>query len=135
MKHSKGQRFSLESRVIGWVRALRVRRSKVLAVAVCLACVVITWPPLPVLAQDPPVVRLADLPQLLKDQWRSMATEMNENSRCAAAFDGSFDASRMILKCSIHIRSASEGARRAMRYCEEDRQRLGVRSACRVVQG
>lgn len=86
-------------------------------------------------AQSSPVVRFAELPQLLKDQWRGMAGEMNDNSRCAAAFDGSSDASRMILKCSIHIRSASEGARRALRYCEDDRQRLGVRTACRIVQG
>jgi len=90
--------------------------------------------PVPILAQSLPIVRVAELPQLLRDQWRGMAAEMNENSRCAAAFDGASDASRMILKCSIHIRSASEGARRAMRYCEDDRQRLGVRSACRIVQ-
>lgn len=106
-----------------------------LLVAVAIAGTGLAFQPALLLAQSLPSVRVAELPQLLKDQWRAMAAEMNENSRCAAAFDGASDASRMILKCSIHIRSASEGARRAMRYCEDDRQRLGVRSACRIVQG
>ncbi|MEN9774490.1 MAG: hypothetical protein RL322_1560 [Pseudomonadota bacterium] len=86
-----------------------------------------------VYGQQHPTMRWAELPELLKEQWRSLATEMNDNSRCAAAFDGSSDASRMILKCSIHIRMAAEGARRAMKYCEEERLRLGVRAPCRVV--
>jgi hypothetical protein len=73
-------------------------------------------------------------PQLLKDQGRGLVPEMNENSRCAAAFDSSSDPARMLMKCSIHIRNAAEGARRALRYCEDDRQRRGVRASCRVVQ-
>lgn len=86
-----------------------------------------------VYGQQHPTMRWAELPELLKEQWRSLATEMNDNSRCAAAFDGSSDASRMILKCSIYIRMAAEGARRAMKYCEDERLRLGVRAPCRVV--
>jgi len=85
-------------------------------------------------AQAWPTVRLAELPQLLKDQWQGVAPEMTETSRCAAAFDAGGDPSRMILKCSVHIRSAAEGARRAMRYCEDERQKLGLKAACRVVQ-
>ncbi len=60
--------------------------------------------------------------------------DMNENSRCAAAFDSPYDQSRMIMRCSIYMRMGAEAERRALAYCEEERKRSGVVSPCRIVK-
>jgi hypothetical protein len=39
----------------------------------------------------------------------------------------------MTLQCSIYIRMAAEGARRAMAHCEEKRQSQHIHGPCRIV--
>lgn len=86
------------------------------------------------IAADPyPTVRLKDLPAALKEVWKQTKPEMTDRSRCAAAFDASGDMEKMSLQCSVHIRMAAEGARRAMRYCEEKRAELKIKDVCRIV--
>jgi hypothetical protein len=74
------------------------------------------------------------LPDALKEVWLKNKPDMNENSRCAAAFDSPYDQSRMIMRCSIYMRMGAEAERRALAYCEEERKRTGVTSPCRVVK-
>ncbi len=81
-----------------------------------------------------PTVPLKELPQPLRVAYQDNKPEMNDRSRCAAAFDPSGDLEKMTLKCSIYIRMAAEGARRAMNYCEEKRQELRIKAPCRVVK-
>lgn len=81
-----------------------------------------------------PTVPLKELPQPLRTAYMDNKPEMNDRSRCAAAFDLSGDLEKMTLKCSIYIRMAAEGARRAMNYCEEKRQELRIKAPCRVVK-
>ena len=85
-------------------------------------------------AQTPATVPLRDLPDALRQQWLQVRPEMNSNSRCAAAYDNHSDHERMTLQCSIYIKLAAEGARRAMRYCEEDRGKKHIHAPCRLVQ-
>jgi len=80
-----------------------------------------------------PTVRLKELPDGLKRLWRITQPDMTDQSRCAAAFDDYGDADKMTLQCSVHIRMAAEGARRAMRYCEEKRTELKIKGACKIV--
>ncbi len=80
-----------------------------------------------------PTVRVTDIPEGLKMVWRQTKPEMSANSRCAAAFDNHSDIEKMSLQCSVHIKMAAEGARRAMRYCEEKRQELKIKEPCRLV--
>jgi hypothetical protein len=80
-----------------------------------------------------PVVHVKELPDFLKRVWNLNKPDMNEQSRCAAAFDGYGDPDKATLQCSVHIRMAAEGARRAMRYCEEKRTELKIRDACKLV--
>lgn len=80
-----------------------------------------------------PTVRVRDMPEGLKMVWRQTKPEMSANSRCAAAFDNHSDIEKMSLQCSVHIKMAAEGARRAMRYCEEKRQELKIKEPCRLV--
>ena len=94
--------------------------------ALCLASA--TW------AQTYPTVALRELPDALKLQWRQAQPDMNSNSRCAAAFDNHTDHERMAFKCSIYIKLGAEGARRAMRYCEEERVTRRIHAPCRIVQ-
>jgi len=95
--------------------------------ATCLACVA-------ALAQVHPTMKVRELPEALKQQWLQTRPEMSSNSRCAAAFDNHSDHERMTLKCSIYIKLGAEGARRAMRYCEEDREKKRIHAPCRIVQ-
>ncbi len=80
-----------------------------------------------------PSVHVREIPEGLKMVWRLTKPEMTENSRCAAAFDNHSDVEKMTLQCSVHIKMAAEGARRAMRYCEEKRQELKIKEPCRIV--
>jgi len=81
-----------------------------------------------------PTVPLKALPEPLRVAYQDTKPEMSDRSRCAAAFDPSGDVDKMTLKCSVHIRMAAEGARRAMAYCEEKRQALRIKAPCRLVQ-
>jgi len=88
---------------------------------------------LTVQAETAHTVNLRELPQPLKAQWQISKPEMNPNSRCAAAWDSHTDTSKMTIDCSIYIRMAAEGARRALAYCEEKRQKLQIHGPCRIV--
>ncbi|NDB70644.1 MAG: hypothetical protein EB015_22085 [Methylocystaceae bacterium] len=77
---------------------------------------------------------MRQLPDAMKEAWAKNKPDMNENSRCAAAFDSPYDQSRMIMRCSIYMRMGAEAERRALAYCEEERKRSGVVSPCRIVK-
>lgn len=87
----------------------------------------------PVHAADAVTVRAYDLPAYLKDKWKMNEPSMNENSRCAVTWDGSGDIDRMVMSCSIHIRMAAEGERRALKGCEDARREKGIARPCRLV--
>ena len=82
----------------------------------------------------PPTVRVRELPEVLRSQWNQVKPEMLDASRCAAAFDNYNDLERMTFKCSIYIKLGAEGARRALRYCEEEREKLHIHAPCRIVK-
>lgn len=74
------------------------------------------------------------LPPALLGLWERTKPEMNENSRCVAAFDSFSDGQRMSLKCSVYMRMGAEAERRAFLYCEEDRAKKGIHAPCRLVR-
>lgn len=78
-------------------------------------------------------VQVRELPQALKQHWQLSKPEMSATSRCAAAWDSHTDTQKMTLDCSIYIRMAAEGERRALAYCEEKRQKLQIHAPCRIV--
>jgi hypothetical protein len=85
-----------------------------------------------VFAQSVPTLPLSQLPGPLRDVWNRTKPEMNEASRCAAAFDAG-DPEKMVLRCSVYMRVGGEAERRALRYCEEKRAELRIRGACAIV--
>jgi len=90
---------------------------------------------LAVLAHGPfPSIHVKDLPDGLRNNWNSLKAEMNENSHCAAAFDSNTEVDRMVFKCSIHIKMAHEGARRAMHYCNEARTEHRIKMPCKLIE-
>ncbi len=104
------------------------RMRKPCLIAVLWICAV------PLMAADVyPTVGVRDMPEGLKMVWRQTKLEMTANSRCAAAFDNHSDVDKMTLQCSVHIKMAAEGARRAMRYCEDKRQSMKIKEPCRLV--
>lgn len=82
---------------------------------------------------DLSVYRVSQLPEALKSVWHRTLPEMTPASRCAAAFDAN-EGQKMTLQCSVYIRMAAEGERRALRLCEDKRRELGIQTACRLVQ-
>lgn len=106
------------------IAALR-RLLAVLAIAAFL-------PSLPAFAQSAPTVHLSQLPGPLRDVWYRTKPEMNDASRCAAAFDVG-DPEKMVMRCSVYMRMSGEAERRALRYCEEKRAELRIRGACALV--
>jgi hypothetical protein len=87
-----------------------------------------------VMAADPyPSVYVKELPDFLKRVWNTTKPDMTDQSRCAAAFDGYGDPDKATLQCSVHIRMAAEGARRAIRYCDEKRAELKIKDVCKIV--
>lgn len=100
-----------------------------LSLAITLAYAASNVPP----AETHPTVPIRDLPAGLKAEYLQQKPEMNANSRCAAAYDNYSDADKMTLRCSIYIKLGAVGARRAMGYCEEQREKLHIHAPCRIV--
>ena len=94
--------------------------------ALCMACAA--------QAETYPTVSARELPEPLRQIWQQTLPEMNSNSRCAAAFDSRTDYERMTLKCSVYIKLGAVGARRAIGYCEEEREKKHIHAPCRIVQ-
>lgn len=89
---------------------------------------------LPVQAHGPfPTIHVKELPDGLRSNWNNLKSEMTENSHCATAFDSNTEGDRMVFKCSIHIKMAHEGARRAMRYCEDARAEHHIKMPCKLI--
>lgn len=109
------------------MRARWFMKNPCLMVFVCVCAVSSTA------ADAYPSVGVRDIPEGLKMVWRQTKPEMTANSRCVAAFDNHSDVDKMTLQCSVHIKMAAEGERRAMRYCEEKRQALKIKASCRLV--
>jgi hypothetical protein len=81
-----------------------------------------------------PSIHVSELPDSLRSVWKELKPEMTPMSACATAFDSHSDGEKMAFRCSIHIKMAAEGERRAMRYCEEKRAEKGIRMPCKLVQ-
>ncbi len=80
-----------------------------------------------------PSIHLSELPDSLRGVWKELKPEMTPMSACATAFDSHSDGEKMAFRCSIHIKMAAEGERRAMLYCEENRAEKGIRMPCKLV--
>ena len=85
-------------------------------------------------ARTSDTVPLRQLPEMLHAIWDKTKPEMNENSRCAAAFDGHSDPAKMIIRCSVYMRMGAEAERRALAYCEEERARKAVQMPCKSIK-
>ena len=81
-----------------------------------------------------PSIHVSELPDPLRSVWKELKPEMTSMSHCAAAFDSHSDGEKMAFRCSIHIKMAAEGERRAMRYCEEKRAEKGIKMPCKLVE-
>ena len=91
------------------------------------------WAQVPMQKEAYPTIKVRELPDVLRAQWNQTKPQMNSNSRCAAAFDSHSDYDRMTLKCSVYIKLGAVGARRAMGYCEEEREKLHIHAPCKIV--
>ncbi len=110
-------------------RLLRIGVFGFLAAAASLSLA----PPLLAAAATPPTISPRDLPDALRQEWAKTAPDLTATSRCATTFDSHVDPRRMTFNCSIYVKVAAEGERRAMRYCEAARKEKGIAAACRII--
>jgi hypothetical protein len=105
---------------------MRTSRLRML-LALCLACASS--------AASAEVSRISPnvMPESLRQQWNDLRPSFNENSRCAAVWDGGGDPDKQALKCSIYMRISSEAERRALAACEVFRAEHKIRAQCRLV--
>ncbi|MEY4284843.1 MAG: hypothetical protein EBV20_11720 [Betaproteobacteria bacterium] len=80
-----------------------------------------------------PAIEFRKLPNAVQRSYVNEKPNLGENGRCSTAFDSTSDQEKMIFTCSIYIKIGSEGARRSMNRCEDQRKQLHVKAPCAVI--
>lgn len=80
-----------------------------------------------------PAIEFRKLPDAVQRSYVNEKPNLGENGRCATAFDSNSDQEKMIFTCSIYIKIGSEGSRRSMNRCEDQRKQLHVKAPCAVI--
>ncbi len=80
-----------------------------------------------------PAIEFRKLPNAVQRSYINEKPNLGENGRCSTAFDSTSDQEKMIFTCSIYIKIGSEGSRRSMNRCEDQRRQLNVKAPCAVI--
>ena len=80
-----------------------------------------------------PAIEFRKLPNAVQQSYVNEKPNLGDNGRCSTAFDSNSDQEKMIFTCSIYIKIGSEGSRRSMNRCEDQRKQLHVKAPCAVI--
>lgn len=80
-----------------------------------------------------PAIEFRKLPNAVQRSYVNEKPNLGENGRCSTAFDSTSDQEKMIFTCSIYIKIGSEGSRRSMNRCEDQRKQLSIKAPCAVI--
>jgi len=80
-----------------------------------------------------PAIEFRKLPNAVQRSYVNEKPNLGDNGRCSTAFDSTSDQEKMIFTCSIYIKIGSEGARRSMSRCEDQRKQLHIKAPCAVI--
>jgi hypothetical protein len=80
-----------------------------------------------------PTIRLSEVPNAVLLMYKREEPNFTDLSHCATAWDSATDGDKIAFKCSVFIKMSAEGERRAMRYCEEIRERKKIAARCRLI--
>jgi hypothetical protein len=100
-----------------------------------LACSVCTGPAWALSRDGYPAIEFRKLPNAVQRAYNREKPNLGENGRCATAWDSTSEQEKMIFTCSIYIKIGSEGSRRSMKRCEDQRKQLHIKAPCAVILG
>jgi len=117
--------------------AMAAKRSMVDALrrslALLAACVCVTAMPLSASAEDFPKTSPSQLPGALQELYAREQPGLGQYGHCAAGFDSRTDGMKMALSCSIYVRSSAQGARLAVKLCNERADFLKIKARCSLI--
>ena len=89
--------------------------------------------PLSAYAEELPTMSPQQLPGSLQDLYAREQPNLGQYGHCAAGFDSRTDGLKMALSCSIYVRSSAQGARLAVKLCNERAAFLKIKARCSLI--
>jgi hypothetical protein len=97
------------------------------------ACLVFSALPVIANAKEFPTTSPSQLPGSLQELYAREQPNLGEYGHCAAGFDSRTDGLKMALSCSIYVRSSAQGARLAVKLCNERADFLKIKARCSLI--
>ena len=101
--------------------------------ALLAACLCLMAPPRAVSAEEFPTISPSQLPGSLQELYAREQPGLGQYGHCAAGFDSRTDGLKMALSCSIYVRSSAQGARLAVKLCNERAVFLKIKARCSLI--
>jgi len=89
--------------------------------------------PLAVIAEEFPKTSPSQLPGSLQELYARERPNLGQYGHCAAGFDSRTDGLKMALSCSIYVRSSAQGARLAVKLCNERADFQKIKARCSLI--
>ena len=97
------------------------------------ACLVLAALPGLASAEEFPTISPSQLPGSLQELYAQEQPGLGQYGHCAAGFDSRTDGLKMALSCSIYVRSSAQGARLAVKLCNERAAFLKIKARCKLI--
>jgi len=97
------------------------------------ACLVFAALPMDASAEEFPTTSPSQLPGSLQELYAREQPNLGQYGHCAAGFDSRTDGLKMALSCSIYVRSSAQGARLAVKLCNERAAFLKIKARCSLI--
>ena len=101
--------------------------------ALLAACLCLVAQPMAASAEEFPTVSPSQLPGSLQELYAREQPGLGQYGHCAAGFDSRTDGLKMALSCSIYVRSSAQGARLAVKLCNERAAFLKIKAPCKLI--
>jgi len=97
------------------------------------ACLCVAAMPLAAGAEQFPTIAPTQLPGALQELYAREQPGLGQYGHCAAGFDSRTDGLKMALSCSIYVSSSAQGARLAVKLCNERADFLKIKARCSLI--
>ena len=101
--------------------------------ALCLAYLCGAALPMAAIAEEFPTTSPSQLPGSLQELYAREQPNLGQYGHCAAGFDSRTDGLKMALSCSIYVRSSAQGARLAVKLCNERADFQKIKARCSLI--
>ncbi len=84
-------------------------------------------------AEEFPKISPSQLPGSMQELYAREQPGLGQYGHCAAGFDSRTDGLKMALSCSMYVRSSAQGARLAVKLCNERADFLKIKARCSLI--